>query len=122
MRRASLALETYRAQLQAHPEAIELPEAQVSNGDVLVAEVGEDIVGFAALAGSELDGLFVEPRWWRHGIGAALVERAAHEARRRGLSLTVVASPESRPFYERCGFTVEGDAQTRFGPAFNMSR
>ena len=59
MRRASLALETYRAQLQAHPEAIELPEAQVSNGDVLVAEVGEEIVGSAALAGSELDGLFV---------------------------------------------------------------
>jgi RimJ/RimL family protein N-acetyltransferase len=43
-------------------------------------------------------------------------------ARRRGLSLTVVANPAARVFYEKCGFSVEGDEKTRFGPAFRMSR
>ena len=121
-RRASLALEEYREQLEANPDAIELPLAQVERGDVLVAEIGGDIAGFAALEGSELDGLFVEPARWRRGIGTALVEAAVHEARRRGLSLTVIADPSAREFYENCGFRVEGDAETRFGPALRMSR
>ena len=70
----------------------------------------------------ELDGLFVEPELWRGGIGAALVEQAAHEARRQGVSLMVVANPHALDFYRSCGFSLEGEAQTRFGPALRMSR
>jgi RimJ/RimL family protein N-acetyltransferase len=51
-----------------------------------------------------------------------LVDAATHAARGKGLALTVVASPAARGFYERCGFSVEGDAQTRFGPALRMSK
>jgi GNAT superfamily N-acetyltransferase len=69
-----------------------------------------------------LDGLFVEPDLWGHGIGKALVDAAAHQARQKGLALTVVAAPGARRFYESCGFSVEGDEQTRFGPALRMSR
>lgn len=121
-RRASLALPEYRAVLETHPDAIELPAEQIESGDVLVAEVDGRIAGFAALIEGELDGLFVEPKQWRQGIGSALVDHAAHEARRRGLSLTVIASPSARSFYESCGFVQEGEAQTRFGPALRMSR
>ena len=122
-RRASLALESYREQLLAHPDAIVLPMEQVERGDVLVAEEGGQVAGFAALDGGALDGLFVEPARWRQGIGRNLVEAAVHEARKRGLSLvTVVADHAARDFYEKCGFTVEGDAETRFGPALRMSR
>ena len=121
-RRASLALPEYRAALEAHPDAIELPQAQVDRGDVLVAESDGRIVGFAALDDSELDGLFVEPDQWRRGIGRTLVEAATHEARRRGLSLSVGAGPSAKGFYERCGFRVEGEEATRFGPAMRMSR
>ena len=121
-RRASLALPDYRAQLEAHPDAIHLPPAQIANGQVLVAEVEGKVAGFAAIVGGELDGLFVEPKQWRRGIGAALVDAATHEARRKGLALTVIASPTARDFYESCGFAIEGDAQTRFGPAFKMSK
>ena len=120
-RRASLALEEYRQQLEAHPDAIELPAQHIASA--LVAEIGGKVAGFAVLLGGELDGLFVEPELWRLGVGAALVEAAVHEARRRGLSVvTVVADPGARRFYERCGFKVEGEAQTRFGPAIRMSR
>ena len=126
-RRASLALEEYRQVLLAHPDAIDLPGEQIERGEVVVAEVDGRIAGFAVVleehGAAELDGLFVEPQLWRHGIGRALVDDAVHAARSRGLTLvTVVASPTAKDFYERCGFTVEGAAETRFGPALRMSR
>lgn len=119
---ASLELPEYRDQLLANSDALHLPPAQIANGQVIVAEFAGAIAGFAAVVGSELDGLFVEPDLWGGGIGRALVHAAAHQARLRGLSLTVIANPRARGFYESCGFSVEGEQQTRFGPALRMSR
>ena len=121
-RRASLELPEYRDQLLAHPDAVHLPPAQIANGQVLVAEIGGEIAGFAAVVGGELDGLFVEPDLWGGGIGRILVEAAVYEARHRGLTLKVTAAPRARGFYESCGFSVEGEEQTRFGPALRMTR
>ena len=121
-RRASLANETDRPHLEAHPDAIDLPAEQIARGQVFIAELDGRIAGFAAQVGSELDGLFVEPDLWGRGIGRALVDRAAHEARCNGLSVTVIANPAALGFYEKCGFAVEGEASTRFGPALRMSR
>lgn len=125
-RRASLALGEYNEQLEAEPDAIQLPIGQIERCEVIVAELEDRVAGFAAILLddyiAELDGLFVEPDLWRNGIGAALVDVAVHEARRQGLAMTVIANPSAREFYEKCGFTVEGDAQTRFGPALRMSR
>jgi putative acetyltransferase len=121
-RRASLELLEYRDQLLANPDAVHLPPAQIANGQVIVAEIGGEIAGFAAVVGGELDGLFVEPDLWGGGIGRALVDAATHDARQRGLSLTVIASPRAKGFYESCGFTVEGEEQTRFGAALSMSK
>ena len=126
-RRASLQLDEYREALLAHPDAIALPAEQIERGEVVVAEIDGRIAGFAAVLDrdgtAELDGLFVEPDLWRRGIGSALVEEAVHDARHRGLSLvTVVAGPSAKEFYESCGFTVEGAADTRFGPALKMSK
>src|SRR5438874_1366471 len=121
-RRASLANEHDRPHLEANPDAIHLPPAQIANGQVFVAEVEGRVAGFAAVVGGELDGLFVEPDLWRRGVGAALIEEATHEARKRGLALTVIANPAAREFYETCGFSVESETQTRFGPGLRMSR
>ncbi len=121
-RRASLELPEYRDQLILHPDAIYLPAGQIANGQVIVAEIAGEIAGFAAVVGGELDGLFVEPDLWGHGIGRALVDAATHEARKKGLSLKVIANPRARRFYESCGFTSEGEEQTRFGPALRMTR
>jgi N-acetylglutamate synthase-like GNAT family acetyltransferase len=125
-RRASLQPGPYHDQLVAHPDAIALPTGQIERGQVTVAEIGGRIAGFAALVEQdgklELDGLFVEPELWRNGIGSALVADAVHQARQQGLALTVVASPEGAAFYEKCGFAVEGETGTRFGPAVVMSR
>ena len=126
-RRASLALDDYREALLAHPEAIALPTTQIERGEVIIAEMDNRIAGFAVVLDdhgkAELDGLFVEPELWRNGVGSALIEAAVSAARRRGLSLlTVVANPAAEVFYTRCGFTVEGVTDTRFGPALRMSR
>ena len=124
--RASLAIEDDRPHLEAYPDAIELPQEQIDLGQVLVAEIDGAIAGFAVVlpeeGHAELDGLFVEPELWRKGIGAALVEAATHEARNSGLTLMVIANPAALGFYEHCGFSLEGEAQTRFGPALRMSR
>lgn len=124
--RASLALGEYNEQLEAEPGAIELPMEQIEQGAVIVAEFDDRVAGFAVVLieddGAELDGLFVEPELWRQGIGAALVDVAVHEARRQGLAMMVIANPSAREFYEKCGFSVEGAAETRFGPALRMSR
>ena len=121
-RRASLELPEYRDQLIANPDAIYLPEGQIANGQVIVAELDGEIAGFAAVVGGELDGLFVEPDLWGRGIGRALADAATHEARNRGLTLSVIANPRARRFYEHCGFSVEGEVQTRFGPALRMTK
>ena len=121
-RRASLELPEYRDELLADPDAVHLPPAQLANGQVIVAELAGEIAGFAAVVGGELDGLFVEPDLWGGSIGRTLVEAAVHEARRRGLSLTVVANTRARGFYESCGFSVEGEQQTRLVLALRMSR
>ena len=121
-RRASLELPEYRDQLLDNPDAIYLPEGQIANGQVIVAEFDGEIAGFAAVVGGELDGLFVEPDLWGGGIGHALVDAATYEARRRGLALKVIASPRARRFYESCGFVVEGEEQTRFGLALRMTK
>ena len=121
-RRASLELPEYRDQLLANPDAIHLPLSQVANGQVIVAELDGEIAGFAAVVGGELDGLFIEPELWGLGIGKALVDAATHEARRKGFSLSVTANPRAGKFYERCGFSAEGEVQTRFGPGIRMTR
>ena len=121
-RRASLELPEYREQLIANPDAIYLPEGQIANGQVIVAELDGEIAGFAAVVGGELDGLFVEPDLWGGGIGRALVDAATHEARKRGLALKVIANPRARRFYAHCGFSVEGEVQTRFGLGLRMTK
>ena len=120
--RASFELREYREQLMADPDAMHLPPAQIANGQVIVADLDGKLAGFAAVVGGELDGLFVEPDLWGRGIGRALIAAAAHQARRKGLALTVIAAPGARKFYESCGFSVEAEMQTRFGIGFKMSR
>lgn len=120
-RKASLVWEDYREQLLAHPDAIDLPLAQIEAGYVFVAESRGQILGFGMVlprddGAPELDGLFVDPSRWRSGIGRALVEHGLRMAARCGArALKVVANPRVVGFYQRCGFATCGEAATRFG-------
>jgi GNAT superfamily N-acetyltransferase len=126
-RRSSMHQPLYRRQLAAHPDAIELPAGQITAGLVRVAEQNGAIVGFAVLLDRlggvcELDGLFAEPARMRAGVGRHLVGDAKRIARERGATrIDVVANPQAVAFYEAVGFIAVGEAQTRFGPAPQMS-
>lgn len=124
--RASLTNEGDRDALLAHPDAIELPLAQIASGGVFVAECKGTIVGFAAVepradGDSELDALFVDPNMRRRGIARSLVEHCAGVARaRKSNALCVIGNPHAKDFYTACGFTLIALTQTRFGPGLLM--
>jgi GNAT superfamily N-acetyltransferase len=124
--RASLAWHAYRAALQTHPDATEIPVHQINNGQVLVASQAGKIIGFVALefeGRAEIDGLFVNPDSWRAGIGRRLIGWADTVAVKRGCTtIWVTANTEAAGFYEKCGFVRFGTVETRFARAVRMNK
>lgn len=124
--RASIALPTYREDVLRHPEVIHLPPSLIVQKRVRVAVHASVTVGFIALLApedsvSKLDGLFVDPAWWRQGIGSALIRDACDLARAEHThAIHVVANPDALEFYHACGFITVGETQTQFGPAPRM--
>jgi GNAT superfamily N-acetyltransferase len=127
-RRASLVWEEDRDALLANPDAIELPLEQITDGRTIVAENDGELLGFAVVlrrddGDAELDGLFVDPRQWRHGIGRELLEQAERIATSDGAaSLWVTANTRALGFYGACGFVTVGEVATRFRPAPRMRK
>jgi len=127
-RRASLSNPGDRDALLANPDAIALPIEQITSDCVFIADRDGVVAGFAAVVprpdgGAELDGLFVEPHLWKHGIGRRLVEHVAEVARVRAATfLHVVGNPHAEGFYVSCGFRMTGTVDTRFGAGFAMRR
>jgi GNAT superfamily N-acetyltransferase len=123
-RRASLASEDddIRQKLQDDPGLIDLDEEMLANNEVMVAEIGDRLVGFATIVAhdgndAELEGLFVEPTEWRKGIGTALVHAIEREAAAWGANrLHVLANQNALAFYEEAGFSKIGEKRTVLGP------
>jgi GNAT superfamily N-acetyltransferase len=123
-RRASLAGETgdVLRQLLEDPGLIDIDEELLANNEVIVAEIGDRIVGFASFIAqdgndAELDGMFVEPSHWRQGIGRALIEAVERElVAWQATRLRVVANPNALAFYTALGFEIVGEERTPLGP------
>lgn len=87
----------------------------------LVAEAERRAIGFASLLDrgevAVLDDLWIEPAWMRRGVGTALFDACATEARRRGASrLEWEAEPNALGFYEKLGGRYIRDSdKTPFG-------
>jgi ribosomal protein S18 acetylase RimI-like enzyme len=66
----------------------------------------------------------VDPKYWRAGIGRALIEAAAESARQRRftvLTLWVLAgNGAARRFYEASGFEFDGHEKTEQRPGFTL--
>ena len=76
----------------------------LSRSEVVVAEIGDRLAGFAALDADLLDHLYVHPDLQRRGVGEALLARAK-ELRPDGFRLWVFQrNTDARRFYERHGF------------------
>lgn len=127
-RRASFAnAEDREALLLATSNGVQLPIEQIESGWVFVAENAGCPSGFAVIVPGlegtvELDGLFVDPHFWRRGIGRMLVEHCTTIAKQLGArSLEVVANRHALSFYESCGFQQRGNVRTEFGTGIAMS-
>lgn len=126
-RRASLSNAGDRAALLEHPEALQLSDELVGGGRVRVATLADGtIVGFVSTrptraAVLELDDMFVEPTWMRHGVARALVHSIAVEAGLEAVTrVEVTANVHALGFYRAVGFVVDGSADTEFGSGLRM--
>lgn len=71
---------------------------------VTVVEAGGEVVGFIAMFGDQVAGLFVDPAFLGKGHGRTLMEAA--KAGRRTLTVEVFgANRIGRAFYDRAGFS-----------------
>jgi ribosomal protein S18 acetylase RimI-like enzyme len=110
------------------PEGRPFFDERTAPADVLVAEVDGGVAGYAKLGlATELPasahvrtiaGFAVDPGRQRQGVGRALLDAAAAEARARGatrLTLRVLGGNEgARRLYESAGFVVEGILRGEF--------
>jgi GNAT superfamily N-acetyltransferase len=124
-RRSSLSNEGDRANLLAHPETLVWPDLALHERRTRVAVRDGELVGFATTLDVEevleLEDLFVDPDWMRHGVGTDLVLDAIAAAARRGIPrIEVTANEHARVFYENVGFVHDGVTQTRFGRGLRM--
>jgi ribosomal protein S18 acetylase RimI-like enzyme len=101
---------------------------RVQREDVLVALVDGQVAGYVQLARATplaasdhvrmISGIAVAAGHRRRGVGRALVDAAAAEARARGatrLTLRVLApNSDARDLYESAGFVVEGTLRGEF--------
>ncbi len=100
------------------PEQIEVWVSSVKNTQrwidiftqqyVLVAEIGDKIVGIGTLEnGDYLDLLYVHKNFQRRGIANLLYAELENEARKQNkTSLTADVSKTAKPFFESKGFTI----------------
>lgn len=104
----------HRASLQAHSflseafladERKQIAERWLPIAETLVYEVEGRVVGFIAMIGNEVGGIFVDPDLQGGGIGRALMDRARDT--RPHLELDVFEDNEiGRRFYAAYGFEV----------------
>lgn len=88
-------------------------EEELFAGEVWVGELDGEVAGFLALSEDEITWTYVHPRFYRRGVGTALLRHVTDGATRR-LELTVLdGNDAARRLYERAGFVV---TETRTGP------
>jgi GNAT superfamily N-acetyltransferase len=125
-RRSSLSNEHEREILLRHPEALEFSGSSLAVGRVRVATVESGtIIGFVTSRyvehGLELEDLFVDPAWFRRGVGRALIDDVMVFAKAEGITrVEVIGHPHALAFYEEVGFVVDSDVRTEFGFGYRL--
>lgn len=77
--------------------------------EIWVAEVDGRAVGWGAIRGDRLEGLYTDPEWAGQGIGSALLGKLEALLRGRGVaSLLAAASANAEAFYLRRGYRLAG--------------
>ncbi|HEX9659812.1 MAG TPA: GNAT family N-acetyltransferase [Rhodothermales bacterium] len=102
----------YRASKLAHPfldenflsgERASIATKHLPSAETWVYILGGKVVGFVALVGNEVGGLFVDPDFHRKGIGGALVDHALAQCGQLEVEV-FLENVIGRKFYDRYGF------------------
>lgn len=84
-------------------------QKKFSQFEIWVAEVGGVAVGWGAVGGDVLEGLYTAPEFAGRGVGAGLLEMLERRMRDRGVdTVRAEASSNARPFYLRRGYLMSG--------------
>ena len=82
---------------------------------VLVHEEAGSTVGVAGSRAEWLDGLYVLPKWWSRGVGRSLHDEVLERQRAAGVQRchrwVLERNDRARRFYERLGWTENGDTR-----------
>jgi GNAT superfamily N-acetyltransferase len=126
-RRAALSNPGDRETLRAHPEYLVLSPDLIGRGRTRVATLPDGtIIGFASTSRNgndtlELDDLFVDPDWRRHGAARRLIDRIVHEARDENVArIEVTANEHALEFYNAAGFINDGTTGATVGWGYRM--
>jgi GNAT superfamily N-acetyltransferase len=76
------------------------------NYQLWIAEVDGRPVAFMALKDDFIDCLYVDPDWWRMGVGQTLLAHARTLSPKRLRLFTLQINLNARAFYEKNGFKV----------------
>lgn len=92
-----------------------LTAGELATSDLIMAEIRGQAAGLAQVTRganpADLLKLFVDPPFIGTGLGRLLFDWAAGTARAQGAdALTIEADPGARPFYERMGARLVGEA------------
>jgi ribosomal protein S18 acetylase RimI-like enzyme len=102
-RRASEAGHPFLPAAELDADADLVRTLYIPGAEITVAEEDGRILGFVALVGSFVGGLFVDPAAHRRGVGRRLMADA--ESRRGSLTLEVyMENPSARAFYSALGY------------------
>ena len=101
-------------------------EAQIlerqRKGDILVIEQDGNVVATGTIVGGDIFGVFVEPRFQRHGYGAAIMHELEGRARTRGyFESELSVSLPSRGFYEGLGYKILEECSTDVGEGESLN-
>lgn len=97
-----------RVEQSFSPDAV---RALIAKRTVVVAIIGNRLVGTASLDGSVVRTVFVAPDVQARGIGKLLMAEVEHIARARNIAaLTVPSSVTAEAFYARLGFKAVRDS------------
>ena len=100
-----------KAEAQAWAERLTLAgmERKLRELEVTVAELDGIVVGWGAIRGGYLEGLYTAPEFAGQGVGAGLLEMAERLMRGRGIqAVQAEASSNAREFYLRRGYRATG--------------